>query len=97
VYVKGWQNGSGGFGLRVSIQDRGRYFRPEWDHVLVELEGAGTVSIPVSAAFWRTCIELRSAEVGRWLRSAGLAPWQKGAPPRIELTPVVGNRFTARF
>ncbi len=47
----------------------------------------------LSESFWRDCSELRSAAVGRWLLAAGLAPWPRGAPPVLELVPVVGNTF----
>ena len=99
--AKAWSNGAhhstgAGYGLKVSVQDRDRYFRPEWDVVLLEIPGEGTTSVTLSASFWRTCSELRSAAIGRWLLSAGRAPWPRGAPPDLELTPVTDNHFIVR-
>lgn len=93
-----WNNGShsasgAGYGLRVSVDDRDRYFDKGWREVVFDLDGEGEATSPVSESFWRRCSELRSAEVGRWLRGRDLAPWPKGSPPNLEVQPVGGNRF----
>lgn len=97
----GWHNGSAaeepsGYGLKFSRADRDRHFSPDWSEVIVLLEGAGPTTIPLSAAFWRSCSELRSADVGRWLIAQTAAPWPKGSPPGIAVAPETGNRFAAR-
>jgi hypothetical protein len=98
VSVKAWSNGSplpsgAGYGLRVSVVDRDQYFEPRWTCVVIDLGAHGRVAVPVSGSFWRTCTELRSAAIGRWLIAHGLAPWAKGSPPHLELSQVHGNQF----
>jgi hypothetical protein len=47
-------------------------------------------------SFWRSCPELRSAAIGRWLLRNHLAPWPRGLPPALVLRHVTGNRFEPR-
>jgi hypothetical protein len=102
VKAIGWSNGrplpsGAGYGLRISVSDRDRFFRPNWNTVSLEVEGGGKIVGRLSASFWKTCTELRSAEIGRWLLRQRLAPWQKGAPPSVEIDHVDGNRFRLRM
>jgi hypothetical protein len=76
----GWSNGrplssGAGYGLRISVSDRNRFFLPDWSHVLLEVDGGGPLVVALSASFWKTCTELRSAEIGRWLLSSD---WPRG-------------------
>jgi hypothetical protein len=93
----GWSNGSpndkagAGYGIRVGRKDRDRYFRRDWPSVAIELGSGNVIEVSLSAGFWRSCIELRDARIGKWLLDRGLAPWPKGSPPRIKLEPI-GNR-----
>jgi hypothetical protein len=73
------------------------FFDRAWDQITVELDGDGWTQLPLSDSFWRTCSELRSAEIGRWLLRRRLAPWPKGRPPLVVLDHVSGNRFKARL
>lgn len=102
MHATGWHNGGApqdptGYGLKVVARDRDRYFDQEWSDVVLDLEGAGDVRVQLSRSFWRSCTELRSADVGRWLLSQGAAPWLKGNPPGIVVTPDTENRFSARI
>jgi hypothetical protein len=97
----GWSNGrplssGAGYGLRISVSDRDRFFHSDWDHVLLEVDGSRQVVVRLSASFWRTCSELRSAEIGRWLLGQRLAPWPRGAPPSVEIDHIGENRFRLR-
>jgi hypothetical protein len=94
-----WNNGShsrsgSGYGIRIRIQDRDRFFEPGWDHVVLDLGGEAAATVRISESFWRTCAELRSAEIGRWLLRRKVAPWPSGQPPVLEVDQVQGNRFT---
>jgi hypothetical protein len=96
--VTAWNNGShrstgAGYGIRVSHEDRDLYFSRGWDHVVVDLEHSGSATVPLSGSFWSRCTELRSADIGRWLLSQRLAPWQKGNPPALSLVHLGGNTF----
>jgi|AutmiccommuBRH23_1029490.scaffolds.fasta_scaffold00223_52 hypothetical protein len=90
------RNGSG-YGFRVSVTDRDLHFKPEWDAILLELEGEEQPFEVVinKDSFWGDdCRELMSKAIGMWLRQRGLAPWPKGNPPRFVLDPVEENRFS---
>lgn len=94
--VTAWNNGSSGYGVKVSAKDRDQFFRREWREVQLDLEGE-THPIPCNIdkdSFWGpSCRELISAEIGRWFKKNGLIPWMEGCPPKLNLTPVTGNRF----
>ncbi|MDI6886880.1 MAG: hypothetical protein QMD22_11195 [archaeon] len=99
--VAGWNNGSpgrtgAGYGIRIVRNDRDRYLQKVWDSVVIELEGDETVTINLSQSFWRGCIELRSARIGKWMIERGLAPWPKGSPPELELEPITDREFRLR-
>lgn len=96
-----WNNGShspdgNGYGIKINVQDRDRYFRAEWKTILLTLEGEpGILEININKpSFWNsTCRELISVDIGRWLIKHGLAPWLKGNPPKLILTQLEGNKF----
>lgn len=96
-----WSNGSplssgSGYGLRVSAEDRDRFFDRAWTNVIIELPGEGPSTVALSKSFWSRCSELRSAALGRWLLGAGLAPWPRGEPPTFLLLPREEGRFTVQ-
>jgi hypothetical protein len=80
-----------GYGLKIDPVDRDQHFRAEWKSVILVLDGQTT---PISAnvakpSFWgKTCHELTSAEIGRWLMRNGLAPWAEHDPPKLVLEPL---------
>jgi len=85
-----WSNGSprasgAGYGLKISRRDRDRFFDPGWSAIVLHLPGQEPVSVRLYGSFWRSCTELRSAAIGRWLRANELAPWQPGKPPVLAL------------
>ncbi|GAB4054938.1 hypothetical protein GCM10028775_47400 [Catellatospora paridis] len=95
--VSAWNQGNhyptgAGYGVKLSVADRERLFDRAWRDVIVELDH-GPVVVTLSPSFWATCSELRSAHIGRWLISAGLAPWRRGSPPRLRLELLSDNRF----
>lgn len=99
MIVSGWNNGSpnnktgAGYGIRLSKEDRDRYFKKEWDFVEIELEDGEVVKVKLSNSFWNKCTELRSSKIGKWLLEMGYAPWPKGNPPKFRLIPVYERRF----
>lgn len=101
MYATAWSNGQdekqpSGYGLKVSVRDRDRHFEQSWTSITLELPDGRESEIPLSPSFWRSCSELRSADVGRWLLDIGLAPWSANNPPGIALDPLGGKRFRAR-
>lgn len=97
-----WNNGShhvsgAGYGLRISEDDRDSFFDPDWKFAVFDLGGEADAEVRLSESFWRSCRELRSVEIGRWLRRRGLAPWPKGKPPKLAVQHVAGNRFAVKL
>jgi hypothetical protein len=86
-----------GYGLKFVARDRDKYFDDSWTEIVLALDGGGDVVIPLGASFWRSSTELRSADIGKWLLHNEVAPWPKGGPPGVIVTPDVDNRFTARI
>ena len=102
MYATGWHNGSrpqdpAGYGLKFTERDRDKYFDRTWNEVVVALENGPDVNLSVSPSFWRTCSELRSTDIGRWLLENGAAPWPPGNPPGVAVLHEGGNRFSARI
>ena len=68
--VVGWSNGSpnnqtgAGYGIRISRLDRERYFDPDWEKVIVDIDGQEEIAVSLSPSLWRSCIELRSPRIG---------------------------------
>lgn len=98
--LTGWNNGSGGLGLRISRIDRDRLLRPlkhlvdERRCIIVELPGMDPVRVKVSPSFWLTCPEFRSADIGNWRKQRHEYPWRGGNPPKYTgelLTGISGN------
>jgi hypothetical protein len=96
-----WNNGGhlatgAGYGLKVPVIDRDRYFKREWTSVILELPDNGSfVKVTVNVdkpSFWNaTCHEVISQEIGKWLRNSGLAPWPSRQPPKL-LVEVISDR-----
>jgi len=96
MIVTAWNNGSTGYGVRVTMQDREQFFSKEWRSVTLELEGSA-VQVEVNVAkpsFWSPrCGELINREIGTWLKENGLAPWPRRDPPKLLLAPLSNCRF----
>ena len=95
-----WSNGSArnsgaGYGLKISRQDRDRFFDHRWSAIVLCPPGQGPAGVPLSESFWRSCTELRSAAIGRWLVLNELAPWPRGKPPVLELQKTGDRAFRA--
>jgi len=95
--VVGWKTSSPsqtgrGYGIRISREDRDRFFDKNCLHVTIELDEI-TVRIQLSRSFWRDCIELRGKEIGGWMIHRGLVPWPKGHPPKLRLEHLGNARF----
>jgi hypothetical protein len=98
VHVFGWKNGKFNarhpvaLGVRVGQENVKRFFDKNSNVILVEV-GDEAIQVHLTKTFWTTCPELRSFAIGAWLRKKRLAPWLKGRPPEMRLTPIGKNRF----
>ena len=99
--VTAWNNGlhksdGNGYGLKINLHDRDAMFQRDWKTIFIELPGEQTlVEINIDKeSFWnKTCRELISVRIGKWLIKNGLAPWQPNRPPVLRLEQVKGNHF----
>lgn len=96
--VTAWNNGKfnrtgAGYGLRLHATDRDAVFNRSWSDVVVDLPNSKKARIRLSSPFWCACPELRSAEIGRWLISAGYDRWPQRRPPTFILIQVSENYF----
>ena len=96
-----WSNGSpsssgAGCGLKISREERDRFFDSGWKEISLQLPGQDSVAVPVSESFWKSCTELHSASIGRWLIVNGLAPWLRGKPPVLILLRTGDHTFSVR-
>lgn len=95
MIVTAWNNSEhhtsgGGYGVRVNAEDRADFFERNWKTVQINMEGSSAwIEMNVAKkSFWRKdCGELISKEIGKWLIKNGLAPWEKGSPPKLKLEP----------
>jgi len=101
MIVTAWNNGEyrqsgAGYGLKISVDDRDRFFDLKWETVILELDGYHQpIEVNVNKpSFWGPkCRELILKDIGIWLRQRGLAPWPKGKPPKLEMAHLDANRF----
>ena len=104
--AKAWSNGQrsssgAGYGLRISVADRDRFFERAWRSVTLRLEaGEATIVAEVNcakASFWDgTCRELIGKEIGRWFIDNGFAPWPSRQPPGFRMVPIGSRTFRVR-
>jgi hypothetical protein len=90
MMAKGWKGET--LGVRVGTRNAIKHFSRDWKCVQVEIEGT-IRSFPLRRGFWNTCPEIRGAAIQEWFLARGLAPWPKGSPPTLELTPLGGPLF----
>lgn len=96
MIVTGWSNSGSGYGLKISIQDRDKYFDREMKFIILTLkELKKDVKINIDKdSFWNsTCRELIKKEIGQWLREIGKDTWGKGKPPKFEMKHISDNKF----
>ncbi len=104
MIVTAWNNGAhsrngNGYGLRVLQADRDSHFDRQWDKLILEIEGNDEpveVRLDQEKLWGEAPYAIPCAELGRWMRRNGMAPWARGAAPVFELNQLEGNRFRVR-
>jgi len=104
MIVKAWNNGyhhpdGNGYGIKITPPDRDLFFNPEWETVLLVLDGKPEpIEININKkSFWNeTCRELISKEIGKWLIERHFDRWPYRQPPELELIKVGDRRFLLR-
>jgi len=93
-----WRGGSTAsptYGIRVGVSNRDRFFEKGWSEIEVEIDGQFN-PFALTPGFWNKCPEFRDRGrpiIREWLRRNYGRDWIKGAPPKMELIPLEGNRF----
>jgi hypothetical protein len=90
-----YDNSGNGYGLKVPIADRDKYFSRSAHSAILVLPDLAEIAVNTGKeSFWsETCRELISKELGRWFIRSRLAPWASGNPPKIRVTSLGNARF----
>jgi hypothetical protein len=104
MLVTAWNNGKhhrsgAGYGVRIREEDREHYFRKDWKAVFIRFENAefeAKINIDKLSFWGKSCGELVKKEIGSWLITNNLAPWDKGEPPKLNLVSIYENHFELR-
>jgi hypothetical protein len=90
-----WNNGKhhsfgAGYGFKIAIADRDRYFQEDWQTAVIELPASGAIRHVVvnlaTSSFWsETRREVIAQDIGRWLRAENYVPRPSGQPPMFEV------------
>ena len=97
--VTAWSDGHSTYGIRVGKKLRDEYFETVWTEIEVEIEGHSH-KFKLTRGFWNHCAEFRdsgSTVIRDWMNVKGVLNWQKGHPPRFELTHIDRNRFKLSY
>jgi hypothetical protein len=79
MYVTAWSNGrpvdtGAGYGIRLSLSDRDRFFDPGWSGVSVSVADGEPILVPLSNSFW--CMPMTATSRRR--PSSGVLPGLRG-------------------
>lgn len=99
--VTAWNNGQqhntgAGYGIKLKVEGRDKYFDQNWKTInlhLPNLQESTEVNINKPSFWGPNCRELIHQNIGKWFLSVGIAPWEKGNPPTLELTQIEGPNF----
>jgi hypothetical protein len=103
--AKTWNNGQyhtsgAGYGLKISFEDRERFFDRQWQTVILHLSRyPNDIEVNVAkASFWnRNCGELIKKDIGIWLQQNNLDGWPIQQPNDLNMTVIGGNVFRVEF
>jgi hypothetical protein len=101
MIVTAWNNGNhsksgAGYGIRLTAEDRDRFFIREWQYVIISFEGGekqARVNIDKDSFWLSSCRELIHIEIGRWLINNNLGYWPRTRPPIFWLEPLPERNF----
>ncbi len=89
MIVKAWPSGGTGYGVKIKMEDRVRFFDRKWKSVTLQFEDSPLVAEA-------KCGELIKKEIGDWLRDRKMCPWEPKHPPTLWLQPLGSSRFLLR-
>ena len=96
-----WRDTGAGYGLKISAEDRDKYFDRSWGTVTLRLVGERTSRIAeanvAKNSFWGPkCRELIKLEIGQWFVENGFRRWAFNAPPRFRMIHITRHEFEIR-
>lgn len=110
MIVVGYRNGfkkderddplKGSYGLKVSAEDRDKHFKRKWGTIILTLEGENQpfeVNVDKDSFWIGNCRELLHKNIKDWFFKNKIIPWEKGNPPKIELSKIKDNEFRAKL
>jgi hypothetical protein len=98
MIVSAWYDGHSTYGLRVLGREVSLWFRPEWDHVTLELpDRKDPVEVPLTESFWHGSPEMRSPHLRDFFIRNQLVGWTKKRPPQFELEPLGNGEFRLKW
>ena len=105
MIVTAWNNGKyhktgAGYGFKVSIEDRDKYFKKYWKNVILNLDGqAEDIEVNIDKqSFWSdTCRELISKDIGIWLMNNNKGTWSDRNPPKLKMELLQENKFIVKL
>ena len=103
--AKTWNNGShhpsgAGYGLKIRLEDRERFFNRNWQTVVLNLSGyERPIEVNVAkASYWnRTCGELISRDIGIWLQRNNRDRWLHRQPYDVGFSVIGEREFRVEF
>lgn len=101
--VAGWRGGPWNWGVRVLKEGRDIFQRHrrrlDQEDIVVVLQGAPEQQLRkrLKPSFWKDYPEVRDAEIGKWMRSRGDAPWPSRKPPKYCASLTVGEEIVLRL
>ncbi len=107
ISVAAWHDGRFNFGLRLTRNDRDRFFSRDWRAVRVSCSRLGhpPVEIALRPYFWGICSQLRSRAIRQWFCQLGYitpdyrinrARWPYCTPPKMRLHVIDRQHFDLR-
>lgn len=96
-----WHETGAGYGLKISADDRDKYFDRDWDTGTLRLitERTSRIAEPnVANDSFRgpQCRELIKLEFAQWFTENGFRRWTRNTPPRFRMIPIARREFEVR-
>ncbi len=92
--------GGGYYGIRITPDDRARYFKRNMTHVYISFRGNPEERFNLTPSFWRKCHEIRGLAIRDWFVTLGYVnaknkqyKWPRGYPPKLDLIPTAKGHF----
>ena len=98
MIVSACHNGGTSYGIRVSSEDRDRYFSKTRKNIYIKIPRKPEFSRRLTNSFWGVGREVRGSAFRDWFEELGYVKkgkrkWKNSKPPQFRLTPQGSGRF----